>query len=471
LRRALRMVTLAWVFGAVWQAATAGAPLTLFARHLGAGPFEFGVLAALPFLASLLSLPASLLTERTGNRKGVFLLGLYPNRLLWFAIALVPLWVVGRYGMGPALAAFIGLTFLMHCGQSAGSPAWVGWMADVVPERVRGKYFSRRRQWGILSAVPTALLVGWVLDRSAAGHGWPVPITCAAIFMVAAVAGTVDIALFHAVPEPHKPPRDGWALLRAMRAPLRDRQFLWFAGFVATLVFAVSFMGQFVTLYAIERAQFDNRTVQFMLLTAPLLAQLLVLPAWGRAVDRMGKKPVMKISALGFAPLALGWMFLHAGNVWYGYLLSAVGAALWAGVEIANFNFVIGMSGSGDGSDGETRGTSYAAVNAVIVNVAGCAGGLVGGGIAELLKGWSWQPLAAARAFTYYDVLFVLSFALRLLAAVVFLPHLHEPTAKPARETIKFMTSNIYNNLYHAVLQPVRLVRGRLRGAESEQGI
>jgi MFS family permease len=292
--------------------------------------------------------------------------------------------------------------------------------------------------------------------------------------MAAAVAGTADIALFHFVPEPHKPPRGGLALLRAMRAPLHDRQFLWFAGFVATLVFAVSFMGQFVTLYAIEQAQFSNRTVQFMLLTAPLLAQLLVLPAWGRAVDRMGKKPVMKISVLGFTPLALGWMFLHAGNVWWGYVLSAVGAALWAGVEIANFNFVIEMSGSNDNGDGPgaaNRGTSYAAVNTVIVSLAGCAGGLVGGGIAELLTGWQWQPLAGVRPFTYYDVLFVLSAVLRLVAAVVFLPHLHEPTARPATETFRFMTVNVYNNLYNAVLQPVRIVRGRLRGSESEQGI
>src|SRR4051794_8882744 len=66
LRNALGLVTVAWVFGSVWQTATAGAPLTLFATSLRASQFQFGLLSALPFIASLVSMPASLLIERTG---------------------------------------------------------------------------------------------------------------------------------------------------------------------------------------------------------------------------------------------------------------------------------------------------------------------------------------------------------------------------------------------------------------------
>src|SRR6476659_10211137 len=77
LRRSLSLVTLSWAFGSVWAAATSGAPITLFAQHLKASKFEFGVLGALPFIASLLSMPASVLTERTGARKKIFLFSLY----------------------------------------------------------------------------------------------------------------------------------------------------------------------------------------------------------------------------------------------------------------------------------------------------------------------------------------------------------------------------------------------------------
>ena len=98
LRNALGLVTLAWVFGSVWATTVAGAPLTQFATALGASKFQFGLLTAMPFIASLISMPASLLIERTGQRKKIFLWGQYPNRLLWFAIALIPFYMVHRFG-------------------------------------------------------------------------------------------------------------------------------------------------------------------------------------------------------------------------------------------------------------------------------------------------------------------------------------------------------------------------------------
>ena len=65
LRKAMSLVTLAWVFGSAWAAATSGAALTRFAQGLGASEFQFGLLAALPFIAALLSMPAGLWTDRT----------------------------------------------------------------------------------------------------------------------------------------------------------------------------------------------------------------------------------------------------------------------------------------------------------------------------------------------------------------------------------------------------------------------
>src|SRR3954470_21943983 len=69
LRQTLELVTLTWVFGAVWNTTVTGAPLTRFAAELHASPWQFGLLTAMPFIGSLLSLPASLLIERTGARK------------------------------------------------------------------------------------------------------------------------------------------------------------------------------------------------------------------------------------------------------------------------------------------------------------------------------------------------------------------------------------------------------------------
>jgi MFS family permease len=187
-----------------------------------------------------------------------------------------------------------------------------------------------------------------------------------------------------------------------------------------------------------------------------MVAQLAVVSVWGIAADRMGKKPVLALASLGLVPVGLGWIAMTEHRVWLGYLLSGLGGALWAGVEIANLNLVLELS---SGEDGQEPDSSFIAVNSVIINVAGFLGGIASGWIAQRLAHLHWQPIAAFKAFTFYDVLFALSGILRLLAVVVFLPHLKEPTARPAREALQFMSGNIYNNLFNAILQPLRMAR------------
>ena len=244
-----------------------------------------------------------------------------------------------------------------------------------------------------------------------------------------------------------------------LAGPIRDPQFLNFAGYIGTLTFAVSFMGQFVTLFLVQRMAVGAVQVQLMLLAAPMLAQLLVLGVWGRACDRMGRRPVLAIASLGLVPVGFGWCLVSPEHIWLGYVLSAAGAALWSGVETANLNMVLEMAGA----ENSRGGTHYVAVNSVIINIAGACGGIAAGLIARALSGW--QANFAGMTWTFFEVLFVLSALLRLVATVVFLPRICEPEAKPSREALRFMTANLYHNVTGALLSPLRVVRVRAREA------
>jgi len=420
LRRVLGVITLAWMFGSVWFNTTTGEPLTLFAQKLGASNFQFGLLTALPFLASLVSLPASLLIERTGDRKRVFLGSFYVQRGMWMLIALAPLWIVSHQASasGAALGVFLWLMFLMYAAGAAGSPAWLSWMADIVPSRLNGKYFSRRRQWGILTAVPAAVFVGWFLDRCVPAADLAVLRWCSILFLCCAVCGLTDIHLFQFVPAVPKMPRKGIRLLAALREPLHNPVFLWCSLFVAALTFAVNLLGQFATLYLLEEVRVSNMAVQMILVVAPMIAQLLVLGPWGRAADRMSKKPLLTLASIGLVPVGIGWCFVTPSHVWLAYALSSLGAALWAGVEVVNLNLVLETSG---GLSQRAGGSGYAAVNSVIINIAGCLGGLTAGIVAQILQNWHWQPGPAWKSMNFYDVLFISSGILRLAAVVMFL--------------------------------------------------
>ena len=470
LRRTLFLVTSGWVFGSAWMYMTAGTPLATYATALGASEFQFGLLTALPFLASLLSLPGALLIEATGKRKTIFLYGLYFQRLMWIPLALLPIWLVQRGGFASAnlaMTVFLVLFFLMHTGQAVGGPGWTGWMADLIPGNIRGTYFSHRKQWSLLSAIPAAWGAGWLLDHYAGGNagmnttlGW-----CAVLFIVAGLFGVADIAHFHWVPDVPTPPKRGRELISSWGEPLHNPSFLWFAGFVATIIFAVSFMGQFVTLFILlqlgagqsaGRSPGMNQITQMMLLVVPSVAQLLTYHIWGRAADRMGKRPVMVLAGLGLVPVAIGWCFVTRDNIWLGYIMAAAGAVCWSGIEIVNTNVVMEFAGSASERGGK-GGTAYVGVHTVITNLAGFLGGISAGLVAQLLKDFHWQaPLI--HDFSFFQVLFLLSALLRLLAVVIFLPHVVEPTAQPTVETLRFMTSNIYNNMFNIATLPLRLV-------------
>src|SRR3989304_9544936 len=67
----LRLLIIEALFSGGAAALTSGVILTAFALHLGASNVMVGILAAMPFLAQLLQLPAIQLVERWRRRKQI----------------------------------------------------------------------------------------------------------------------------------------------------------------------------------------------------------------------------------------------------------------------------------------------------------------------------------------------------------------------------------------------------------------
>jgi hypothetical protein len=74
------------IFATVFATLTRGVFLTGFAIHMGMNEFAIGLLAAIPYAATLFQLPASIMITRTGQRKGVTIFNAACGRLTWLLI-------------------------------------------------------------------------------------------------------------------------------------------------------------------------------------------------------------------------------------------------------------------------------------------------------------------------------------------------------------------------------------------------
>jgi len=408
--RSQLLVRMNWAagFAAAFAAITTTA-INRYGQALHLTPFAFGVLAALPFLTAFAQIPASYLVERWGHRKGVAIAGILTHRALWLVIAAVP-WIVPRAWWWLGLLAFTGMTYTFA---HLGTPATTSWAADLVPARLRGRYYALRGQLVRIINVPVCLLLGWALDKATQGGAQMLLLVLSIVLALAALLGMVDSLLCLKLPDPwHRPRADGLPFWEVLRQPLRNRNFRFFLGYNGFITLATGFVSPFVWLYLTEVVKLSNATAIFMNMVGTSVISLLGMRLWGRLVDRWGYRRVLLTAGVLVINGASAWAFVTPHTLWWGYLVVLISSIAWPGMELAGGNLLYEMSETS--RDGESLGSAYAAINSAVVAVMGTLSGLLGGGVAELLKDWSF-PIGEWR-LTYHVVLFVLSGFLRMVA-------------------------------------------------------
>lgn len=472
----MERVTIAWLFGATWFAVIgAGAPINTFATKLGANNFIIGVIAATPALASLLQLLISPWIDASGNRKKIFLIALLSQRMLSLVLGILPLLFINRDDPSDpanrvALGVFLAIYVTIWLLQSGGI-AWVSWMADLVPNAIRGRYFARRRQWGMLTWVPTAILSGMSIDW-AMRHENPLLVVyvCAGLFFLTSIGGIIDIAIFFKVPHVKYVPKQRQSVIRFWITPFTDCAFILPSLYAGLIFMTVLPMGMFSVRFMQSELNTSATTVQLSLSAIPALALLIVLPTWGRCVDRVGRKPLMTLSTLLLVPVAFAWLFVDRETIWLGYVLAALGAMLWSAVEVANFNLILRASSSAsDDEPGSGKGSGYSAANIATFSMFGVFGGWLAG---LFLDVWGSRRidtnLPGIGEVGGFEMFFVGLAVLRLLSLGL-LPWVKEPDAGGTWAAARFIARDLSGTLKNFVIRPIRMLREREEPREEEQ--
>ncbi|MFP4052807.1 MAG: MFS transporter [Phycisphaerae bacterium] len=457
LRGYLRTITVAWTYGIIWLTIIQGGRMNHFARMLGFSDFHFGLLGAIPFIARFGQLAAAILIEKTGLRKYQFLSCATFHRFVWLVIAAIPAisLIPGIPTLPAAWAVWImlGLLAVSFLSESLATPAWQMWMGDLIPRRIRGRYFSNRKRFTELIRIPFVIVLAIVVD-AVTRHGamtaenQPVLLwTLSVLFALAGIFGMIDILLFRhmreVVPstrdEPRRPAVDirvprvhgrpfsrlqqGVSYLRVagdqlLASPMRDPVFRRTALVMAVVTFALPVSGPFFYRYFLESLKFSVLATDMLFLVVGPIVGILAAKHWGRLLDRHGSRPVLILGMFFTSLSVLPYFFAMPHTPTPRFVVDAINAVAgpigslmgyhqnllsygspvgaWLVMTLSMTLGAAGWTGVMLAQNNIVLGFSdgagrskYVAAYAVIVSLGGMLGGLSGGVVAWLLDYYS----------------------------------------------------------------------------------
>jgi MFS family permease len=472
-------VLFAWIPGAFWQGATSSTAMTPFAQYLGANDFILALITAAPQIGVLLMIPGVLAIEKLGRRKGFFIWTVTPHRALYVLMGLLP-WVLPSSLLTAWLLAL--LIFVSMGLNSFGGQAWVNWMADLVPPRIRGKYFARRSRMGIAVVGAATIVTALILDEAnhprvkaflgalvAPGDdARRLAAIISLVFMIAGLVGMLDILAFIKVTEPpmRRPVPMPWR--QRLLGPLHDRQFRRYVLYWSFSWGATNWCSWFWMVYLQDFLK-SQRTAAVAAGTTPWwghslfltsavilpvafnIGQFLGYPIWGRAVDRFGRKPVFFVSSTIHTLSWLAWIFLSPTMLPWMLPIQIAGGLIGGGMDIASFNTMLQFNRKG--------GPNYQAVGSVVFSMVAGLAALWAGWLSTTLHGWTWTlapGTAWEHTFNHYILLILIGSALKYVGDLVILPRFHDVESKPAGHALRFMFINMYDTLNTLIFVPLR---------------
>jgi len=362
---------LRWYFSdGTFSTASDSIPITYLALYilaLGASKAQIGLLSALSALmATLLLVPGAILAERLHKRKLIVLLsggGLY--RLSFPLLALLPFFI-----KGPAIVPVaIGIKVLADGFTNLSYPAWMSMTADIIPMAWRGAYFGNRNLVTSIAGLVVVLVIGQLITGMGSPIGYQIALGIGLLFGAAATFSYAHIN----IPETTSVlTSQTYSLSGVLKSLRTDKNFMAYIVFAMIWNGAINIAGPFFGAYQVQ----DLKSTAAIVGIVTIASSLAAIPAqkwFGQISDRLGPYRVMLVS--GFLIPFLPWMWIFTSQPWHAIPVNAFGGLVWAGFNLAAFNFLLSMAPS----DQLPR---YSAMLQIAVSISVAIGATLGGWIA-----------------------------------------------------------------------------------------
>jgi MFS family permease len=283
-----------------WQIATA-TPTVLFMAYLGADSFQTGLVYGWPLLLTPVQVFATVLLPKLGFKR-LTLAGWGARS--WFLLVPLGLTLFIHDGVAPWMVfAMVAAMFCYSLSRSVGAAAITTWLQGLVPESVRGRYWSTDQIMGGTASVGTlalcAVCFAWLPES------WAFSV----LYAFSITGAWLALRCLKALPDIERPTVMSLATIRAdtprhVFGPGPFRPYLW----LAVLYFVVStplvpFGAYYLTAVAgIAPASIMGYTI--------LQYGGVIGGNWfmRSRIDRTGAKPFFRLTFMLFALIAAGWL-------------------------------------------------------------------------------------------------------------------------------------------------------------------
>lgn len=415
-----------------------------FALSVGANNLLIGLISSLPALFSPIAQIIGARMMENHSRKKIMAVGTALQALMWLPI--IALGLMHWYGFSTAVPTILIITYTIYSIFGAtGGPAWFSLLGDIVPARIRGKYFGKRNKVCTAVMITATVLAAFVLDyfktKGLVLLGFSV------LFFIAFIARAISAYLLNRYYDPPFKLEEGyyfsfWQFVK--KAPTNN--FGKFAIYTGMLYFTVLMAGPFFTVYMLKHLHFSYTTLMFVNISAPVFT-LIFSPVLGKFADKYGNRELLKFGGIIIPSLPLFWLF--SGNPWYlAFVPQLISGLGWAAFNLAASNFIY------DTVTPQRRGICLTYFN-IFINAGTFLGAAVGGIIA------TYAPI---RFMDNLLFIFLLSGILRGLASIIMLPKIKEvrevitPSSNPL---IYIKELNLVEGVVYETLNDVKVLQNR----------
>jgi MFS family permease len=386
IRSSLEASTIDGVFAVIFSNITCGVLLSNFLVNLQASPFEIGLIAAIPMLANFAQPLGAWLGDRFNSRHNYCASIYFPSRLVWLGLLVgMVLFSLGQISSHWLVLWTMVVMFVSHLLGGLGSAAWLSWMANLVPKKLRGRYFSIRNSAANLTNLITIPIAGFFVANYPRGEleGFEIALG------IGILAGVISLVFQWRIADVN--PQLPLANAATVAAPTSDdntpsfwqlawqdhnfqRFLLYFSGWM----FAVNLSAPFFNLYLLQDLAIDISWVTlYNSLTSA--ANLMLMIPFGRLSDRIGNRIPLLGVGLVIAALPVLWLGTGTGalSLWLWLpLLHLLNGGASAAIDLCNNNLQLEISHA-------QHQAKYFGVIAAIAGVSGAVGTLVGGQLAQ----------------------------------------------------------------------------------------